>query len=140
MSKTFGGYNKDYAESKWLLTAYTCHLSRRSDLKDTVGAYSADPGVSPDSSMWDQQIFVIRFMARYVLYHLTKKSNQAAGCAAHLVAADDAIIESGGYYQSGVLVPPMREDTTSPAEWNKAAEILNNNNVLPKEIKALVEN
>ena len=108
---TFGGYNKDYAESKWLLTAYTCHLSRRSDMKDTVGAYSADPGVSPDSSMWDQQIFVIRFMARYVFYHLTKKSNQAAGCAAHLVAADEATIESGGYYQSGVLVPPMREDT-----------------------------
>ncbi len=137
--KSFGGYNKDYAESKWLVTAYTCHLARRSDLKDTVGSYSADPGVSPDSSMWDQQVFLIRFMARYVFYYLTKQSSQAAGCATQLVVAADASIESGGYYQSGVLVPPMREDTTSPSEWNKAAAILNKN-VLPKEIKSLIEN
>ena len=127
---TFGGYNKDYAESKWLLTAYTSELARRSSSCSVV-AVSADPGASPDSAMWDEQSFFVRFMARYVLKFLTKTSPQAAACAAHLSVTDD--LTNGGYYQSGVLVPPMRPDATSVDEWKKAAAILKK--LLPEDLQ-----
>ena len=126
-AETFGGYNKDYAESKWLLTAYTAELARRHG----VVAVSADPGASPDSAMWDEQTWIIRFLARYVFYRLTKTSPQAAAVSAHLGVAED--IENGGYYQSGVLVPPLREDTKDVENWKKVTAILEK--VLPDDLK-----
>ena len=128
--ETYGGYNKDYAESKWLLTAYSSHLARRG-----VPSVCSDPGASPDSAMWDEQVFVVRFLARYVFKFLTKTSPQAAGCMVALTVNDE--IQPGGYYQSGVLVPPLREDTTKEEEWKKAAAILRR--VLPDELKGLVK-
>lgn len=115
-AETFGGYNKDYTETKWLLTAYTSHLSRRG-----VQAVSADPGVSPDSSLWDEQIAFVRFMARNVFYRLAKKSSQSAACATQCVLLDS--VSSGGYYVSGVLDAP-RDDTTKKEEWEKAGSLL----------------
>ena len=125
-AETFGGYNKDYAESKWLLTSYTSHLSR-------ILSVSADPGVSPDSKMWDEQIAIVRFMARYVFYYLTKKTPQAAGCAARLVVAKNEELTNGGYYESGVLSAP-RSDCESVEEWAKAAAVLERS--LPEALKA----
>jgi len=125
--ETFGGYNKDYAESKWLLNCYTSHLSRTFP---KVQSLSADPGISPDSSMWDQQIALIRFLARRVFYYLTKKTPQAAGCAAQLVVAEE--VQNGGYYSSGVL-GNARGDCEDPQEWAKAVVVLKK--TLPEHLK-----
>jgi hypothetical protein len=63
---TFGGYNKDYCESKWLATAYSSSLHRRGILLAV-----SDPGISPTSTMWDEQTAVMRFLAWYVFRFLT---------------------------------------------------------------------
>mmetsp|Transcript_17071 Transcript_17071/g.46818 ORF Transcript_17071/g.46818 Transcript_17071/m.46818 type:complete len:323 (-) Transcript_17071:1269-2237(-) len=115
--ETFGGYNKDYCESKWLLTAYSAMLAKRG-----YESVCADPGASPGSKMWDVQPLAIRILARYVFRFLTKTATQSAGCATNLAVAET--VESGGYYQSGVLTPPMREDTVDPKEWAKVTAVL----------------
>lgn len=129
--ETFGGYNKDYAESKWLLTTYSYALNKRISQPSVC----ADPGVSPDSAMWDQQAFMIRFLARYVFKPLCKTGPQAAGCAAHLAVCDD--IKGGGYYQSGVLVPALRSDTEDDESWSKAADVLEK--ALPEDLRWCVK-
>ncbi|CAJ1944323.1 unnamed protein product [Cylindrotheca closterium] len=114
--ETFGGYNKDYAESKWLVTAYSAMLAKRG-----VTSVCADPGASPGSAMWDNQPLMIRIMARYVFRFLTKTATQAAACPTYLAVADT--VESGGYYASGVQYSG-REDTNDPKEWAKVTEAL----------------
>ena len=128
--ETFGGYNKDYAESKWLLTAYSSSLARRLAGKK-IDSVCADPGVSPDSAMWDEVDAIKRFLARYVFKFLTKTTPQAAGCGTALVVADT--VTSGGYYQSGVLVPALRADTEDPAEWGKVVAVMKK--VLPADLQ-----
>ena len=132
---TFGGYNKDYCESKWLLTCYTVELSRR--LQRTVLVMSADPGASPDSTMWDEVAFPIRFLARYVFKFLTKTGPQAAAVTAHLVVEEASNLKEGGYYQSGVLVPPLRPDTEELDSWKKTSAILKQK--LPQDLKWCAE-
>lgn len=133
---TFGGYNKDYCESKWLLTAYSSSLARRfaADPVCNLKSACADPGVSPDSAMWDEQIFVLRFLVRYVFKFLTKTSPQAASCAVQMAVTPLEELESGGYYQSGVLGPPLRVDATDGDEWkSQVVPILQQ--ALPAEYK-----
>lgn len=131
--ETFGGYNKDYAESKWLLTTYSSALNKRleSTHKGSLQSVCADPGISPDSTMWDQQTFVIRFMARYVFKFLTKTSPQAAACTTAVAVMED--VQGGGYYHSGILYPAMRPDCDEPENWAKMVECLDK--VLPKKYK-----
>lgn len=118
---TFGGYDKDYCKSKWLITAYTNSLNERYGNK--VVAVCADPGVSPDSAMWDNVAPLKQFLVGTVFKFLTKTSAQAAACGVQLAVASE--IEGGGYYSSGVLDPNgMRPDCRDAAEWNKAAASL----------------
>jgi retinol dehydrogenase-14 len=126
---TYGGYNKDYCESKWLLTAYSSSLNRR--LAPRTLSMCADPGISPSSAMWDHQTALMRFMARYMFRFLTKTSPQAAACATHVAVMDDP--QGGAQYHSGKLYPPMRADTEDPDEWTKAAAVLKK--VLPKDLQ-----
>lgn len=122
-AETFGGYNKDYCESKWLLTTYSAALNDRlSKLDGSMVSVCADPGISPSSTMWDQQTFIVRFLARYVFRFLTKSSSQAAACTTHLAVAPE--IEGGGYYHSGNLHPPMRDDCLDPKEWKQMVDTL----------------
>lgn len=123
---TFGGYNKDYCESKWLATAYSSSLHRRGILSAV-----SDPGISPASTMWDEQTAVMRFLARYVFRFLTKTSPQAASCMVQAAVMNN--LQSGGYYHSGNLYPPMRPDCDDPVEWKKAAAVLKK--VLPDDLK-----
>ena len=125
---TFGGYNKDYCESKWLATAYSSSLHRRGILSAV-----SDPGISPSSTMWDEQTAVMmRFLARYVFRGLTKTSPQAASCMVHAAVMNN--LQSGGYYHSGNLYPPMRPDCDDPEEWKKAVVVLKK--VLPNDLKS----
>mmetsp|Transcript_1723 Transcript_1723/g.3071 ORF Transcript_1723/g.3071 Transcript_1723/m.3071 type:complete len:95 (-) Transcript_1723:191-475(-) len=87
--------------------------------------------------MWDMQTPVIHFLARKVFYFLTKKSHQAAACASQMVTASAEGLEQGGVYHSGVLWPPMRNDTTDVGEWNNAAAILTK--LLPDDLKSAVK-
>jgi NAD(P)-dependent dehydrogenase (short-subunit alcohol dehydrogenase family) len=83
--ETFGGYNKEYCETKWLLIAYMASLRRRLEKGETsVLPVCADPGVSPTSEMWDEQTPTMRFMARWVLFRLMKTGPQAAACQVRL--------------------------------------------------------
>ena len=137
--ETFGGYDKDYCESKWLVTAYTNHLSERfkADSKNgAVTAMAADPDVSPDSAMWDNVVPIKRFLVKYVFKFLTKTSQQAAACGVNTAVMET--VENGGYYSSGVLDPNgMRPDCRNAAEWNKGAAILKSK--LPKNLAKLVQ-
>ena len=131
--ETFGGYDKDYCESKWLVTAYTNHLNERFGGK--VTAVCADPGISPDSAMWDHVSAMKRFFVGKIFKFLTKTSAQAAACGVQLAVAPE--IQGGGYYSSGVLDPKgMRPDCREAAEWNKGAAILKG--LLPKDLQSLV--
>lgn len=128
--ESFGGYDKDYCESKWLITAYTEHLHQRK-----ICAVVADPGVSPDSAMWDNVAPIKRFLVKNVFKFLTKSSAQAAACGVQAIVAPE--VESGGYYCSGVLSPnEMRPDCKDAQEWNKAAAILKG--LLPADLQELV--
>jgi NAD(P)-dependent dehydrogenase (short-subunit alcohol dehydrogenase family) len=135
--ETFGGYDKDYCESKWLITAYTNSLNERygGGGNNKIAAVCADPGVSPDSAMWDNVAPFKRFLVGTVFKFLTKTSAQAAACGVQTAVASE--IEGGGYYSSGVLDPKgMRPDCREAAEWNKAAAILKG--LLPDDLKKLV--
>ncbi|KAL3931885.1 MAG: hypothetical protein SGBAC_011103 [Bacillariaceae sp.] len=136
--ETFGGYDKDYCESKWLVTAYGYALSQRlaKDPKTKgMAVLAADPGVSPDSAMWDNVVPIKRYLVKYVFKFLTKTSDQAAACGVNCAVKQD--VENGGYYSSGVLDPvTMRADCRDAAEWNKAAAILKAK--LPKDLAKLV--
>jgi NAD(P)-dependent dehydrogenase (short-subunit alcohol dehydrogenase family) len=129
--ETFGGYNKDYAESKWLLTCYSAALNKRI-ASQGVASVCADPGASPGSPMWDQQTLMIRILARYVFRFLTKSISQASACAVALAVAPE--VEGGGYYRSGVLVPPLRADTVDAGEWENGVTILRK--VLPEDLRS----
>mmetsp|Transcript_56163 Transcript_56163/g.136045 ORF Transcript_56163/g.136045 Transcript_56163/m.136045 type:complete len:184 (-) Transcript_56163:196-747(-) len=137
--ETFGGYDKDYCESKWLVTAYTHHLHERFLTSNTdstaMAAATADPGVSPDSAMWENVSPIRRFFVKYVFKFLTKTPNQAAACGVNAAVTPDVV--SGGYYVSGVNYPEgMRPDCRDANEWNKAANILKQK--LPKDLANLV--
>eukprot|EP00977_Amphora_coffeiformis_P000504 scaffold126_cov178-Amphora_coffeaeformis.AAC.3 len=137
--ETFGGYDKDYCESKWLITAYTHHLHERfqkaSAETKTMASLAADPGVSPDSAMWDNVAPIKRFLVKYVFKFLTKTSDQAAACGVNAAVQED--VQSGGYYASGVLYPEgMRSDCRDASEWQKAATILKKR--LPADLAKLV--
>jgi NAD(P)-dependent dehydrogenase (short-subunit alcohol dehydrogenase family) len=132
-AESFGGYNKDYCESKWLLTAYSASLAARLNKSGVskVKSVCADPGISPDSAMWDEQTFIMRFLARYVFKILTKTSPQAAGCATELAVTDE--LEGGGYYHSGNLYPAMRKDCLDPEQWKQMVKVLKK--VLPEKLE-----
>lgn len=128
---TFGGYDKDYCESKWLITAYAQHLHSQRNITAVV----ADPGVSPDSAMWDNVTPIKRFLVKHVFKFLTKTSAQAAACGVQTIVAPQ--VQGGGYYVSGNLYEAgMRPDCKDPSEWNKAAAILKA--LLPSNLQKLV--
>jgi len=135
--ETFGGYDKEYCETKWLLVAYMASLKSRYDAGlTTVLPVCADPGASPDSEMWDEQTLAMRVMARYVFYRLMKTPTQAAACQVHLAVAPTSSVVPGGYYHSGVTEQKMRNDTEDPVLWAKAVEMLKTH--LPAELHASV--
>ena len=116
-----------------MVTAYTNHLNER--LGGKVTAVCADPGISPDSAMWDNVTPIKRFLVGTMFKFLTKTSAQAAACGVQLAVTPE--LQGGGYYSSGVLDPKgMRPDCRDAAEWNKGAVILKG--LLPKNLQSLV--
>jgi len=136
------GFAKEYAEAKWLLTVYCTFLAKRlakqADLtKQTQKSIIADPGVAPDSELWDHQPMVFRMMIRTIFRFVTKRSDQAAACGTFLGAAESDGLVNGGYYHSGKLYPHMRKDTEKVENWEKTADLLIK--VLPDNLKFLIQ-
>jgi hypothetical protein len=106
-------------DSKWFLVCYTAELSRRLVAAgSSVKAVCADPGISPGSSMWDNQAAVVRILARYVFAPLTKSVSQGAATAVHTAVCDFADLVPGAYYSSGEP-GKARPDADAPESWAK---------------------
>lgn len=129
----FGGYDVDYCEAKWLLSMYTALLAKRLEAEGTsVKVMDADPGISPSSSMWDEQPLMLRIMARYLCVCLTHTTEQAAATAVKLCVEDAQNLKSGGYYTNGRfnVTGLPREDCVLPSNWEKFGDLMKK--VLPQ--------
>ena len=141
---TFGGYDVDYCEAKWLLSMYTAILAKRLE-KSNAKAMDADPGVSPSSAMWDDQPMMLRIMARYICACFTHTTEQAAATAVMLCATSAESLENGGYYTNGRFNEEglPREDCVLPSNWENFGKLIEKvlpNGVLPEETIGLLSN
>uniref|UniRef100_A0A7S3V2Q2 Protochlorophyllide reductase n=1 Tax=Aplanochytrium stocchinoi TaxID=215587 RepID=A0A7S3V2Q2_9STRA len=129
---SFGGYDIDYCEAKWLLSAYTQALNDKlSKGNAKIKAVCADPGISPNSAMWDEQPAPMRFMVRVCCVCLTHTTEQAAGTPVFAAVSPYENLVGGGYYTNGCLHPP-RADTKDAENWTNISALIKK--VLPQDL------
>ena len=126
---SFGGYDREYCYAKWFLTAYTLHLNERlASSGSSIKAVCSDPGISPESPMWDEQPCCLRLMVRCLCKCLTHSPPQGAATSVYCAAVEQQQLHGGTYYTNCTANPEgsglPRPDAADPKMQARTLEML----------------